>query len=730
METDNALPQPEPSPARVLAAPDGCHKARAFAEPLLADERLHTGEPSLAHAQGMVAILKSLEASDDLQAAVYLSTAAEHLNKPKEVLSKAFGPELSQLALEAHQLMLLQRQTVQAALSHSGAQSTSSQAENIRRMLLAFSRDVRVVLLRLASRLQSLRFMAQSRQPVPTYLAQETLTVFAPLANRLGIWQIKWEMEDLAFRALEPERYQAIARLLDDRRADREALIDRLTRDLSHRLQGLGVTATVYGRPKHIYSIHKKMLGKALDFHQLMDLLALRVIVPEVAQCYAVLSEVHSLWQPITDEFDDYIARPKPNGYQSLHTVVRNDEGRAIEVQIRTQAMHDHAESGVAAHWAYKESGAKGYAGVSASGAYDQRIALMRQLLAWEKDLHASAPRTEVMSADDDRIYVMTPQARIVDLPKGATAIDFAYHLHTDLGHRCRGARVDGVMQPLVTPLQSGQTVEIISAKEGGPSRDWMNPDAGFLNTPRARTKVRAWFNALAMQANIEKGREAIEKLLQREGKTATKLEVLATELGFDAFDALCESVGKDEFSIRQIENHLRPSEPMPEPDEVVLRKMSKSTANLAKGGVLVVGVDALMTQLGKCCRPAPPDPILGFVSRGKGVTIHRTHCTNARHMQATHPERIIEVSWGGQDAEVAVYPVHVEVLATDRQGLLRDVSEVFAREKLNVIGVQTASFKEFARMGFTVEVHSTAELSIALRGIQAVTGVKHVRRA
>lgn len=704
-------------------------KASLFAEPLLQQARLDTGESLLAHAQGTVQVLKALDASDDLQAAIYLSAAAQYLNKPREVLAKSFGPELSRLAMEAHELMQLQRQTVQAALASPGGHSTSAQTENIRRMLLAFSRDVRVVLLRLASRLQTLRFLGQVRQPVPRYLAEETLSVFAPLANRLGIWQIKWELEDLAFRAIDPDRYQAIARLLEDRRGDRESLIEHSCRVLSEALKRAGLDAKVDGRPKHIYSIHKKMQGKSLGFHQVMDLLAMRVIVPEVAQCYAALSEVHALWAAIPEEFDDYIAKPKPNGYQSLHTVVRNEQGRAIEVQIRTQAMHDHAESGVAAHWAYKESGTKGYSGVMADGAYEQRIALMRQLLAWERDLQASSLADPASSPADDRIYVMTPQARIVDLPKGATAIDFAYHLHTDLGHRCRGARVDGVMQPLLTPLQSGQTVEIVAAKEGGPSRDWMNVEAGFLQTPRARAKVRAWFNAMAAQATMDKGREAIERLLQREGRTSTRLEVLATELGFKDFDGLCEAVGKDEFSLRQIEMHFRPQEPSPEPDQVVLRKISKAGSQSAQSGVLVVGVGSLLTQLGKCCRPAPPDPILGFVSRGKGVTIHRAICTNVSHMQHTHPERIIDVSWEAKPSVNSIYPVHVEVLANDRQGLLRDVSEVFAREKLNVIGVQTASFKEFARMGFTVEVHNTKELDLALQGIQMVVGVKRVKR-
>jgi GTP pyrophosphokinase len=598
-------------------------------------------------------------------------------------------------------------------------------SENVRKMLLAFSRDLRVVMLRLASRLQTLRWHAANKTVAPPSIARESLHVFAPLANRLGIWQLKWEMEDLAFRFLEPDTYKQVARLLDEKRAEREVYVEQLRARLESELKKQGIDAQVQGRPKHIYSIVKKMRGKSLDFAQVFDVRALRVIVPEVRDCYAALSWVHQEYEAIPSEFDDYIAKPKPNGYQSLHTVVRDAAGRPIEIQIRTQAMHEHAEHGVAAHWAYKEAGAKGYAGVTAAGEYDAKIAVLRQLLAWERDLAGAAK-----GLFDDRIYVLTPDAAIVELPQGATPVDFAYSVHTNLGHRCRGAKVDGAMVPLNTQLQNGQTVEIVAVKEGGPSRDWLNADLGFLAGHRAKAKVRAWFNEQARHETIARGREAVEKLLQREGRTAIKQGDLAAQLGFKSADDLFFVVGKDEYSLRHIETLLKPPEaPLP-PDDYLLLKKAKGTDRPPKGGVLVVGIDSLMTQLARCCKPAPPDPIAGFVTRGKGVSVHRTDCSNFREMAARNADRVIDVEWGRPKADgAAVYPVDVAVEATDRQGLLRDISEVFAKEKMNVIGVQTQSVRGTAWMTFTVEISDSARLTRVLGLVAEVAGVRLARR-
>ncbi len=720
--------------------PQALLRARAFAEPLIGTETLDTGENILAHADAVAAILKSIGGSEAMQAASYLVYACQHLTKPQEVIAKAFGSNYAALAIETTKLVQVQRQARTADAKAQLLDDPAAQTENVRKMLLAFSRDLRVVMLRLASRLQTLRHYASARQLASATLAHESLHVFAPLANRLGIWQIKWEMEDLAFRFLEPDTYRDTARLLDEKRVEREGFMEALRAQLERELNASGIASLVQGRPKHIYSIVKKMRGKSLDFDQVFDIRALRVIAADVKGCYAALGFVHSRFSPVAGEFDDYIAKPKSNGYQSLHTVVRDEAGRAVEIQVRTQAMHDHAENGVAAHWAYKEAGTKGYGGVSASSEYDAKIAVLRQLLAWERDLSGPAAeraRHAKQGLFEDRIYVLTPDAAIVELPQGATTVDFAYSVHTSLGHRCRGARLDGVMVPLNTPLQNGQTVEVITVKEGGPSRDWLNPELGFLASHRAKSKVRAWFNALVMAQTVARGRESVEKLLQREGKTAMKLDDLAAQLGFKAADDLFEVVGKDELSLRTIENMLRPPEPVLAADDYVLAKKPRLADKSGKGGkanVLVVGIDSLLTQLAKCCKPAPPDAILGFVTKGKGVSIHRSDCSNFRNMASGSPDRVIEVEWNSpRTTDGAVYAVDVSVEASDRQGLLRDISEVFAKEKMNVIGVQTQSVKDnrggTAWMTFTVEVAQSGRLSQVLGIVADVAGVRSARR-
>ena len=735
-----ALSAREPADDQALA------RARAFAEPLLTASQLDTGENTLAHADAMVGILALMGGSPEMQAAAYLVYACQYLQRPQEIIAKAFGDSYAHVAVETHKLLLLQRQARQKAaqvrLERELAQQQSgfvanaakaqpseldaSQTENVRKMLLAFSRDLRVVMLRLASRLQTLRYHAAAKKLPERLLAQESLHIFAPLANRLGIWQIKWEMEDLSFRFLEPDTYKQIARLLDEKRIERESHVEQVRLELEAALQAQGIKASVQGRPKHIFSIVKKMRGKSLDFDQVFDIRALRVVVPAVDDCYAVLAWVHSHFSPVSEEFDDYIAKPKPNGYQSLHTVVRDAQGRAFEIQIRTQDMHDHAEHGVAAHWAYKEAGSKGYAGVSASSDYDAKIAVLRQLLAWQSDLSGAANQLF-----DDCIYVLTPQAAIVELPQGATPLDFAYTVHTTLGHRCRGARVDGAMVTLNTPLRSGQTVEVVAAKEGGPSRDWLNPELGYLVSHRAKSKVRAWFNALAAEDNAARGREAIERLLQREGKTALRHEELAAALGFQTPQALFESVGKEETSLRAVEQQLKPQELAPEPDEVVIRK-ARGLEKSSSGSVLVVGVDSLLTQLARCCKPAPPDEIRGFVTRGKGISIHRSDCPDFGHLLRQHPDRVIDVQWSAAKAkgsESAVYPVDVAVEAQDRQGLLRDISDAFSREKINVIGVQTQSVRGVAWMTFTVEVSDSMRVARLMSTVSDVPGVQRVWR-
>jgi GTP pyrophosphokinase len=751
-----------------LAQEHALQRTRAFAEPLIAHETLDTGENTLAHADAVAAILRSIGGSEAMQAASYLVYACDHLNRPQEIIEKAFGESYATLAVETTKLVKVQRLSRAAAGGASVSPGAASQTENIRKMLLAFSRDLRVVMLRLASRLQTLRHYAATKLPVPRAVAAESLQVFAPLANRLGIWQIKWEMEDLAFRFLEPDTYKTIAKQLDAKRAERETAMAQLRTELERDLHAVGVQANVQARPKHIYSIVKKMRGKNLGFDQVLDVRAMRVIVPSVADCYAALSLVHERFTPMTGEFDDYVAKPKANGYQSLHTVVlagaagqlQSAVNSPVEIQIRTQAMHDHAETGVAAHWAYKEAGTKGYAGVSATGAYDAKIAVLRQLLAWQSDVSATgdapggvlggAPGGATSDAKDDasstathtqllddRIYVLTPDAAIVDLPVGATPIDFAYAVHTNLGHRCRGAKVDGALVPLNTALKNGQTVEVSTVKEGGPSRDWLNSELGYLASPRAKSKVRAWFNAIAISETIAKGRDAVEKLLQREGKTALKLDDLAAQLGFKAADDLFEVVGKDELSLRTIEQLFRPAEQQLDEDEQLLQKQARNAekfkSQASKGGVLVVGVDSLLTQLAKCCKPAPPDTIGGYVTRGKGVSIHRADCANLRQLLVKDAGRGVEVAWGQPKSSAAgglpSYAVDVTVQATDRPGLLRDVAEVFSKEKTHVQSVQSQITQGTVWMTMTVQVQDASRLGKVLAAVAQVEGVHWARR-
>jgi len=700
-----------------LATPEAIDPAsmRALVAPLYGERELRTGEPFVEHADGMVEIVRELRADPDLLAASYLFGAHDVLRNADDWLRGRFGATVAQLVADLRQLMRLSELT-------RARGRAPTQAEGLRKMLLAMVNDVRVVLLRLASREQTLRYFASRRgvgvdAQLQEAIARETLELYAPLANRLGVWQLKWALEDLAFRLLEPQTYRDLARLLDEKRVERERFISEAVAQVRERLAAAGIRAEVSGRPKHIVSIYNKMRAKQLAFSEIYDVRALRLIVDEVAQCYQALSLVHEMWPPVDGEYDDYIARPKPNGYRSLHTVVRDSAGRPLEIQIRTREMHEFAELGVAAHWRYKEGGVKG-------SIDEERVAWLRQLLAWRAEVDRPLPSTKV----EERIYVLTPQGRVVELPAGATPIDFAYHVHTELGHRCRGARVDGALVPLNRALATGQTVEIISAKSGGPSRDWLNAELGYIASARSRQKVRHWFNLLELQQSIAAGRAVIERELQRLGRTAVKLDDLAHRLGFSSVDELSVAASKDEFSLRSIEQALATSPtPMPERELPGGGLAVGRVAARRRGGVLVVGVDSLMTQLARCCRPVPPDEIVGFVTRGRGISVHRVGCANASALADRQPERLIEVAWSA--APDAVYPVDVAVLASDRAGLLRDISEVFARERLNVIGVNTLSRRGDAQMNFTVEVSDAAALRRALGQIADISGVLSARR-
>ncbi|MFN7369719.1 MAG: RelA/SpoT family protein [Burkholderiales bacterium] len=743
METPAANdPQAEAQFARKMA------KAVAMARAAYGQRVAPSGEPVIEHAQALADILAYLgtDADTQLAAVLYGTVDAERAEVPLSLdqIRTEFGADVASIVQGSIQLMQVTELVKAQDKTHEGPQDgklARQQAEALRKMLLAMVGDLRVVLVRMVSRLRTLRFFAEHKDQLDGDLArqyaQETFELYAPLANRLGIWQLKWELEDLAFRFLQPETYKRIAKMLEEKRLERQAFISEAIERLKHELRQAGIQhAEVYGRPKHIYSIWNKMRGKGVDFAGLYDVRAFRVIVDDVKQCYTVLGIIHHLWQPIPKEFDDYISRPKSNGYQSLHTVVVADDGKPFEVQIRTREMHQFAEYGVAAHWRYKESGNKS---LSAHHPYDEKIAWIRQLFAWKNEVDQAVNDKKLEQFDaaewteklksasiDDRIYVMTPQARVIDLPTGATPVDFAYHLHSDLGHRCRGAKVNAQMVPLNTPLKTGQTVEIIASKAAtaGPSRDWLNPQLGYLASTRARTKVRAWFNAIEHEEAMHTGRLKVERELQRLGKTSTNLEEMAHQLGYAKAEDLFIAVTRDEFNFRQIEA-LFNDIPLELPEPVLQRKPK---AGDSQSGVMVVGVSNLMTQLARCCKPAPPDAISGFVTRGKGISIHRADCKSFLTLAEKHPERVIDTSWGHASSD-AVYAVDVLIQAQDRHALLRDISDVFAREKINVVGVKTQSSKGEARMQFTAEVKDAGTLAKALQSIREVTGVLDARR-
>ena len=703
--------------AEGLAPPDRARlaSALAFAERLYAGQLLSTGEPTWAHALGLAGNLAAIGLDAPGRIAGLLFAAPKHVELDK--LRAQFGEEIAGLAEGVEKLYRLR-------LATRG--NPDEQNEILRKMVLGMVEDVRVVLIRLASRTQTLRWFARNAHPERAAYARESLDIYSPLANRLGVFQLKWELEDMSFRFLEPELYKRIAGMLDEKRLEREQYIRRAIEVLTHELEAAGVTGEIYGRPKHIYSIWNKMRTKALDFSQVYDVRALRVIVPSVKDCYTALGVVHNLWQPIPKEFDDYISRPKGNLYQSLHTAVIGPQGKTVEVQIRTEEMHRHAEFGVAAHWRYKEGGKP----ERADRAFEQKIAWLRELLAWRDEVADWASTTK-QAGLHDTVYVITPQGKVIDLPVGSTPIDFAYALHSDLGHRCRGAKVDGHIVPLDTVLQSGQRVEIITAKTGGPSRDWLVPERGFVKSVRARQKIRQWFNAKAHAETVAAGRAVVEKELKRDRAAQASLDALATRLGFKKPEDLFIAVARDEVNLRQLQSAVREfgdgartnSATEPEPPQIARRRKPS-----AKSGVLVVGgVDRLMTQLAKCCKPVPPDPIRGFVTRGKGVSVHREDCASLKRLAERQPERLIEAEWG---QSAGTYTVDMLVTATDRRGLLRDIGDALARERINVTATRTQTRDELAFMRFTFDVSDLSQLKRAFAVVRELKGVIRVARA
>ena len=656
---------------------------------------------------------------ESLAAAMLLDVPESRLNN--RGLAERFGVNIAALVAGARRM-----RDIHALLPGADPGGRSSdrtvQVERLRQMLLAMAQDARVVLIHLAWHVAMLRQLVRAGSPQQRAdAARETFELLSPLANRLGTWQLKWEMEDLAFRCRDPETYRAIAKELDGKRGDREAFIEQVTRILGDELAAAGIRAEVSGRPKHIYSIWKKMQRKDLGFKDLFDVRAARIIVDDVKDCYTALGIVHNLWVPIPREFDDYIAKPKANSYRSLHTAVIGPEDKVLEVQIRTHEMHQSNELGIAAHWRYKEGGRR-------DPQFEERIAWLRQVLDWKLGSADSGDIAESFRTEliQDSVYVLTPQGRVIALPKGATPIDFAYHVHTDLGHRCRGAKVNGQIVPLTYELTNGQRVEITAAREGGPSRDWLNPSLGYLRSARARTKVRQWFNNQHHEQAVTQGRGVLEREVHRVGGASLPLEQVATALAFEKVDDFLAALGRGEVGTKSLQTVLRgeaarttPIEDTPALPEVAV------ASGAGPAGVLVVGVDRLLTQLARCCRPVPPDPVVGFVTRGRGVSVHRADYSNVRQLPA---ERRVEVAWGKSHPD-SRFQVDLEVRGNPEQGLLKAVVDALGREKVPVRAARASDRGRDSRVRVTVEVVDGAQVQRLASALGEIPGVVAVRR-
>jgi len=699
-------------------------QACTMAAPLYSRQHTLTGTPLLQHAMGAASILIAMGMDVETIAATLLHAVPEYLDDWHALVENQFGANVAGL-VEGIARMEQIRQFSEIEHLH-GPGSTGDQAqqiESLRQMLLAMVQDIRVVLIKLAERTQTLRHLSGASPEQQQQIARETRGIFAPLANRLGVWQIKWELEDLALRYLEPQLYKEIARLLDERRVDREQYIADVLAQLRKELLQADIKGEVNGRPKHIYSIINKMRRKHLEFSELYDIRAVRILVDDVKDCYAALGLVHHLWQPIPGEFDDYIARPKSNGYRSLHTAVIGPRGLALEVQIRTHDMHHNSELGVAAHWRYKE-------GVKSESKFDEKIAWLRQILAWKDEVSDGEELLKQFKSElfQDKVFVLTPQGKVIDLPKGSTPIDFAYALHTDLGHRTRGAKVDGSIVPLNTRLQNGQRVEILTSKTGAPSRDWLNPEFGYLQSSRARAKVRHWFKYQNFEENVSVGRAKMDRELHRAGVGSVNQEKLAQKLHYNRLEDLLAAIGRGDVSEYQIALAIqkttspRPAETLP-----VFTVSKHMHAPEAPSGIVIEGVGNLLTNLAKCCKPAPPDNIVGYITHERGVTIHRQTCAFVTRLPEDRRNRILQASWGASDNLLA--SVDIEVEAYDRQSLLRDISDLFVREKINATKVNLLSRGNRTMMHFSLEVTDLDQLQRLLTQIQHMPDIISARR-
>ncbi len=709
----NALPE-ETSPADR----EMIERAYRVAKKAHRRQKRASGEPYINHCVAVASILLELGAPIPAIVAGLLHDSVEDTDLTLDDLRRDFGEEVAALVDGVTKLTQLPR------VSHSGKRAADPLAtkgdlakETLRKTFLAMGDDVRVVVIKLADRLHNMRTLSHLPIEKQQRIAQETLEIFAPLANRLGIWQMKWELEDLAFRYVHPDAYKEIASNVAERREDREAALTKICERLRQVLAEAGIEAEVSGRPKHLYSIYRKMQRKGVPFDMVYDVRGVRIIVDEEPTCYLALGVIHNHWKPVPGAFDDYIATPKDNFYQSLHTAVIYDDGKTLEVQIRTPEMHENAEYGIAAHWRYKE-------GRPREGAFEQRVMWLRRLMEWRQDVDDAGDFVAAMKSDvfDDRVYVFTPKGDIIDLPAGSTPIDFAYHIHTSIGNRCRGAKVNGKLVSLDTKLQTGDAVEILTAKRGGPSRDWLNPSLEMVKSQRARSKIRQWFRRQDREQNISHGRLLLERELRRLGLENLSYERIAKDMGFSQVDDMLAAVGCGDLNLgkivativpEEVEDATMPAEGMrPEAEAVISDEIS------------VLGLSGVLTRLARCCKPAPGDPIVGYITRGRGATVHRQDCPNVLRMRDR--ERLVQVSWGRQQR---TYPVSVRLRAYDRDGLMRDVSTLVANEGISMSSIHVSTKNSLAVFDLVMGISDVTQLSRILNRLEALPNVLEARR-
>ena len=708
-------------------------RAYRVAEEAHREQKRHSGEPYINHCIAVANILSDLKVPPEVVAAGLLHDTVEDTTITLADIRRDFGDTVKILVDGVTKLTHLPRvsrgdqHAENGNNSHETEEETSIApallgrkedivSETLRKTFLAMGDDVRVVLIKLADRVHNMRTLSHMPEHKRKRIAHETLDIFAPLANRLGIWQIKWELEDLGFRYVNPEKYKEIAELLTEKRPDREAQLEAIKENLLKLLEKNNIKAEISGRPKHIFSIYKKMQKKDKPFDMVMDVRAVRLIVPDVPSCYAALGVIHTTWRPIQGEFDDYIAAPKDNFYQSLHTAVTYEDKRPLEVQIRTNEMHLNAEYGIAAHWQYKE-GAK-----HADKNYEQRINSLRKMMEWRSDVSDATEFIESMQSDvfKDRVYIFTPRGDAIDLPAGSTPIDFAYHVHTDIGHCCRGARVNGKLVPLYQELKTGDKVEILTAKRGGPSRDWLNPNLGLVRTQRARSKIKIWFKKQEDEQNLAQGRSILERELQRLGLSEINFEKMARDLEFKTPDEMFIALGNGDLSVSKVIKQFAQQEEATDIFEVGPSAAPATSTN----AIEVVGLKGMLSSMAKCCNPMPGDQVVGFITRGRGATIHRQDCPNI--LQTKDRERLLQVGWGHVER---TYPVPIKIKAYDRQGLVSDISNLLSDESINIADVKVNVNRSIADLRLIIEVKDLTQLSRILTRIENLPNVMEAHR-